>query len=66
MTLEDPAEEQLVSGEVFLDVESYTLQVEACEYLEAHGADISTTEWSFPHLSDPPGVPPPPKTPRTL
>ena len=63
LTLEDSAEEQLVSGEVFPDVESYTLQVEAPEYLEAHGADITTTEWSFPRLSDPPGVPPPPKPP---
>ena len=63
LTLEDPAEEQLVSGEVFPDVESYTLQVEAPEYLEAHGADITTTEWSFLYLSDPPGVPPPPQTP---
>ena len=50
LTLEDPAKQQLVSVEFFPDVESYTLQVELCEYLQAHGADIIHSECSFPHL----------------
>ena len=63
MVPEDPFEEQLASGEVFPDVENYTLEVEARECLLTCGAGTLHDEWSFPHLSDTPELQPPPKPP---
>ena len=63
---EDSAEEQLVSGEVFPDVENYSLQVEARECLLTCGAPTLDEQWSFPHFTDPPPTPPSPVPPDII
>jgi len=60
---DDPAEEQLVSTEIFPDVENYLLQVESRDCLLTCSAGTPHEVWLFPHLSDLPEPPPPPKPP---
>ena len=48
---EDPADEQLVSVEVFPDVENYLLEVHARELLTALGSDALSDCWENPNLS---------------
>lgn len=52
-TVED---EQLISDEIFPDVENYTLELEGRECLLTCGAGSTSGSWSFPHFSDPPDI----------